>query len=194
MKFIDIVKIVYKISGLVVIGIDVIVEDFKPLVCLNPANYIIAPFDTLIYILADRQPDGNELNNLIYNYLEKENKGVVAKNKEMTKLNDCGADGKKKPGEEGSSKEEHKIYGKKRIIRKKVFIIYYQPKIFYQKKKECIDQNILHGLLQLHLLLSFKTPLILELPILVGVFVTQEVHIQYMEIGEVWDFQKEDIK
>ena len=35
-------------------------------------------------------------------------------NKEMTKLNDCGADGKKKPGEEGSSKEEHKIYGKKR--------------------------------------------------------------------------------
>ena len=86
MKFIDIVKIVYKISGLVVIGIDVIVEDFKPLVCLNPANYIIAPFDTLIYILADRQPDGNELNNLIYNYLEKENKGVVAKNKEMTKL------------------------------------------------------------------------------------------------------------
>ena len=52
----------------------------------DPSNYIIAPFDTLIYILADRQPDENELNNLMYNYLEKENKGVVAKNKEMTKL------------------------------------------------------------------------------------------------------------
>ena len=86
LKFIDIVKLVYKVSGLVVIGIDVIIEDFKPLVCLNPSNYLIAPFDTLIYILADRQPDANELNNLISNYLEKENKGIVAKNKEMTKL------------------------------------------------------------------------------------------------------------
>ena len=86
LKFIDIVKLIYKVSGLVVIGIDVILDDFKPLVCLNPSNYLISPFDTLIYILADRQPDGNELNNLISNYLEKQNKGIVAKNKEMTKL------------------------------------------------------------------------------------------------------------
>ena len=86
LKFIDIVKLIYKVSGLIVIGIDVIIDDFKPLVCLNPANYVIAPFDTLIYILADRQPDGNELNNLIENYLERQEKGIVAKNKEMTKL------------------------------------------------------------------------------------------------------------
>ena len=86
LKFIDIVRLVYKVSGLTVIGIDVIIDDFKPLVCLNPSNYVTAPFDTLIYILADRQPDGNELNNLIKNYLEKQEKGIVAKNKEMTKL------------------------------------------------------------------------------------------------------------
>ena len=86
MKFIDIVKVIYKVSGLVVIGIDVIIDDFKPLVCLNPSNYLIAPFDTLVYILADRQPDEEELNNLISIYLERQNKGIVAKNKEMTKL------------------------------------------------------------------------------------------------------------
>ena len=86
MKFIDLVKVIYKVSGLVVIGIDVILDDFKPLVCLNPSNYLIAPFDTLVYILADRQPDGEELNNLISIYLERQNKGIVSKNKEMTKL------------------------------------------------------------------------------------------------------------
>ena len=86
MKFIDLVKVIYKVSSLIVIGIDVIIDDFKPLVCLNPSNYLIAPFDTYIYILADRHPDENELNNLISNYLEHKNKGIVAKNKEMTKL------------------------------------------------------------------------------------------------------------
>ena len=50
MKFIDIVKLVYKVSGLVVIGIDVIVDDYKPIVCLNPSNYLIAPFDTYFLI------------------------------------------------------------------------------------------------------------------------------------------------
>ena len=86
MKFIDLVKVIYKVSSLVVIGIDLIIDDFKPLVCLNPSNYLISPFDTYIYILADRQPDENELNNLISNYLEHQNKGIVSKNKEMTKL------------------------------------------------------------------------------------------------------------
>ena len=86
MKFIDIVKLIYKVSGLVVIGIDVIIDDFKPLVCLNPSNYLIAPFDTVLYILADKQPDNNELNDLVSKYLERQNKGIVAKNKEMTKL------------------------------------------------------------------------------------------------------------
>ena len=86
MKFIDLVKVIYKISSLVVIGIDVIIDDFKPLVCLNPSNYLIAPFDTYIYILADRQPDENDLNNLLSNYLERQKKGIVSKNKEMTKI------------------------------------------------------------------------------------------------------------
>ena len=86
LKFIDIVRLVYKVSGLVVIGIDVIIDDLKPFVCLNPSNYLISPFDTLVYILADRQPDSKELNELIYNYLENNSKGIVEKNKEMVKI------------------------------------------------------------------------------------------------------------
>ena len=86
LKFIDIVRLVYKVSGLVVIGIDVIIDDLKPFVCLNPSNYLISPFDTLVYILADRQPDSEELNKLIYNYLENNSKGIVEKNKEMVKI------------------------------------------------------------------------------------------------------------
>ena len=86
LKFIDIVRLVYKVSGFVVIGIDVIIDDLKPFVCLNPSNYLISPFDTLVYILADRQPDSEELNELIRNYLENNSKGIVEKNKEMVKL------------------------------------------------------------------------------------------------------------
>ena len=86
LKFIDIVRLVYKVSGLVVIGIDVIIDNLKPFVCLNPSNYLISPFDTLVYILADSQPDSNELNNLIRNYLENNSKGIVEKNREMVKL------------------------------------------------------------------------------------------------------------
>jgi len=86
LKFIDIVKLVYKVSGLVVIGIDVIIDNYKPFVCLNPSNYLISPFDTIVYILADKQPDSDELNNLIKNYLENNNKGIIAINKEMAKL------------------------------------------------------------------------------------------------------------
>jgi len=86
LKFIDIVRLIYKVSGFVVIGIDVIIDDLKPFVCLNPSNYLISPFDTLVYILADRQPDSEELNNLIRNYLENNSKGIVEKNKEMVKL------------------------------------------------------------------------------------------------------------
>ena len=86
LKFIDIVKLVYKVSGLVVIGIDVIIDNLKPFVCLNPSNYLISPFDTLVYILADSQPDSEELNELIRNYLENSSKGIVEKNREMVKL------------------------------------------------------------------------------------------------------------
>ena len=53
LKFIDIVKLIYKVSGLIVIGIDVIIDDYKPFVCLNPASYFLSPFDNLVYILAD---------------------------------------------------------------------------------------------------------------------------------------------
>ena len=86
MKFIDVVKLVYEVSGLIVIGIDVIVDDYKPFVCLNPSSYFLSPFDNLVYILADSQPNDNELNSLIKEHLEKNQKGIVENNIEMVKL------------------------------------------------------------------------------------------------------------
>ena len=86
MKFIDVVKLVYEVAGLIVIGIDVIVDDYKPFVCLNPSSYFLSPFDNLVYILADSQPNDNELNYLIKEHLEKNQKGIVENNIEMVKL------------------------------------------------------------------------------------------------------------
>ncbi len=86
MKFIDVVKLVYEVAGLIVIGIDVIVDDYKPFVCLNPSSYFLSPFDNLVYILADSQPNDNELNSLIKEHLEKNQKGIVENNIEMVKL------------------------------------------------------------------------------------------------------------
>ena len=86
MKFIDVVKLVYEVSDLVVIGIDVIIDDIKPFVCLNPASYLLSPFDNLVYVLADRQPDDEEINDKIREHLEKNQKGVVENNMEMVKL------------------------------------------------------------------------------------------------------------
>ena len=86
MKFIDVVRLVYEVAGLIVIGIDVIIDDYKPFVCLNPASYFLSPFDNLVYILADSQPNDNELNSLIKEHLEKNQKGIVENNMEMVKL------------------------------------------------------------------------------------------------------------
>ena len=86
MKFIDVVRLVYEVAGLIVIGIDVIIDDYKPFVCLNPSSYFLSPFDNLVYILADSQPNDNELNSLIKEHLEKNQKGIVENNIEMVKL------------------------------------------------------------------------------------------------------------
>ena len=86
MRFIDVVKLVYEVAGLVVIGIDVIIDDFKPFVCLNPATYLLSPFDNLVYILANSQPNDQELNDKIKEHLEKNQKGIVENNIEMVKL------------------------------------------------------------------------------------------------------------
>ena len=86
MKFIDVVKLIYEIANLVVIGIDVIVDDMKPFVCLNPSSYVLSPFDHLVYILADKQPDEYEINKKIKENLERKKKGIVENNQEMVKI------------------------------------------------------------------------------------------------------------
>ena len=86
MTFIDFARVLYEITGFVAIGIDVIFEDVKPFVVLNPYAYTISPFDHLIYILASHQPDEKEINDLIEDYLESKMKGTIDNNIEMVKL------------------------------------------------------------------------------------------------------------
>lgn len=86
MKFIEVVKMVYEIANITIIGIDVIIDDMKPFVCLSPYSYLLSPFDHLVYILADKQPDEKQINDLIKEHLELKQKGIVESNIEMVKL------------------------------------------------------------------------------------------------------------
>ena len=86
LTFNDLVKIVYELTNFIVIGTDVIYQDLKPFVCLNPYNYIFSPFDHLIYLLASSQPNESEINHLIEKYLEKHKKGIIENNIEMVKV------------------------------------------------------------------------------------------------------------
>ncbi len=71
LKFIDLVKIIYEVCSLVVIGVDVQFENFDPFICLNPFAYIFPPYDHNIYVLADKQPDAEVVNKLTENYFNK---------------------------------------------------------------------------------------------------------------------------
>ena len=86
LTFIDLVKIIYDLTKFIVIGTDVIYKDIKPFVCLNPSNYQFSPFDHLVYLLASKQPNETEINQLIENYLEGNKKGIIKNNKKMVKI------------------------------------------------------------------------------------------------------------
>ena len=86
MRFIDLVNVLYQIAGLVIIGIDVIIDNIPPFVCLNPAMYFISPFDHFVYVLADYQPNENEINEMLRQHLESAHKGIVENNHEMVRL------------------------------------------------------------------------------------------------------------
>ena len=62
LNFNDLVKIIYELTKFIVIGTDVIHQELKPFVCLNPYNYRFSPFDHLIYLIASRQPNEEEIN------------------------------------------------------------------------------------------------------------------------------------
>jgi len=85
-SFLELVRLIYELTGFIVIGTDVIFEDLKPFVCLNPFTYFFSPFDHLIYLLAFNQPDEDEINELIENYIENNKKGTIENNKEMVKV------------------------------------------------------------------------------------------------------------
>ena len=86
LTFNDLVKIIYELTEFIVIGTDVIHEELKPFVCLNPYNYKFSPFDHLIYLIASRQPNEEEINDLLLNYLENDKKGVIENNAELVKI------------------------------------------------------------------------------------------------------------
>ena len=71
LKFMDFVKIIYDIIGIIVIGVDVILVDSDPFLCLNPYGYIFPPFDHYIYIIADKMPDSHTINQLTEEYFNK---------------------------------------------------------------------------------------------------------------------------
>ena len=85
LTFIDLVRLIYELIGFIVIGTDVIFEDLDPFVCLNP-SYAFSPFDHLIYLLATQQPDENEINEILKEYIEQNKKGTIENNREMVKL------------------------------------------------------------------------------------------------------------
>ena len=86
LNFNDLVKIIYELTEFIVIGTDVIHQELKPFVCLNPYNYRFSPFDHLIYLIASRQPNEEEINDLLKEYLEKNKIGVIENNIELVKI------------------------------------------------------------------------------------------------------------
>ena len=86
LNFNDLVKIIYELTEFIVIGTDVIHQELKPFVCLNPYNYRFSPFDHLIYLIASRQPNEEEINDLLEEYLEKNKIGVIENNIELVKI------------------------------------------------------------------------------------------------------------
>ena len=86
LTFNDLAKIVYELTGLAVIGIDVVFEYLEPFVCLNPSAYVIKPFNHVVYVLAKSQPKDAEVNQVLQEYLEKKHPGIINTNKEMVKI------------------------------------------------------------------------------------------------------------
>ena len=71
LKYMNFVKIIYEIFGIIVIGVDVILDDHDPFLCLNPSSYIFSPFDHYIYIIADKMPDPGLINKHTGEYFNK---------------------------------------------------------------------------------------------------------------------------
>jgi potassium large conductance calcium-activated channel subfamily M alpha protein 1 len=108
-KFIDLVKIIYEISGLTVIGVDVIFETIEPFVCLNPYSYIFAPFDHSIYVLADKLPDTNQINERIKSKIKTEERESNLEYAKLLKIKNSGWDDKK---EDRSKQKTRKLFAK----------------------------------------------------------------------------------
>lgn len=75
LRFIDLVKIIYEISSLIVVGVDVIFDRSDPLLCLNPYGYVFSPQDHYVYVLADKLPNSQLINSLAMDYMNKLRQG-----------------------------------------------------------------------------------------------------------------------
>jgi hypothetical protein len=88
--FINLVKMVYEISGLTVIGVDVIFDNLEPFVCLNPSSYIFPPHDHSIYVLADKLPDRDLINHKINSRIDKDAKDSNWQLAKLIKMKNAG--------------------------------------------------------------------------------------------------------
>lgn len=61
-KLNKLIKYIYEISGLTVIGVDVMIDGLEPFVCINPSNYYFSENDHVIYVLADKMPESTIIN------------------------------------------------------------------------------------------------------------------------------------
>jgi hypothetical protein len=92
--FINLVKMVYEISGLTVIGVDVIFENLEPFVILNPYSYIFSPNDHSIYVLADKLPDRDLINQKINSKIDKDAKDSNWQLAKLIKMKNAGLEEK----------------------------------------------------------------------------------------------------
>ncbi len=149
LTFNDLVKIIYELTDFIVIGTDVIFQELKPFVCLNPYNYSFSPFDHLIYLLASSQPNESEINDLLEKYLENHKKGIVENNIEMVKVKrlkktywaNLGRDykSKNKGGGDENDDEENKNYYEQMNNRNEI-----NNDNFYNNKDEIEIQDLLY--------------------------------------------------
>jgi hypothetical protein len=108
-KFIDLVKIIYEISGLTVIGVDVIFDNLEPFVCLNPYSYIFSPNDHSIYVLADKLPDRTMINHKINLKIDKNEKDSNWQLAKLIKMKNAGLEEKYR---DDSKDYKRKVFGK----------------------------------------------------------------------------------
>lgn len=95
-KFIHLVRIIYDLMGIVVIGCDCKLDSFEEsMVCINPYNYLFNGSDHIIYILSDKLPDTELLNDQVLSRIKHDERDINFENQYLLETyNDIRSKGK----------------------------------------------------------------------------------------------------